>query len=149
MFPLAEIVENRSRQWFAILSSAGFFRFRMAAFCDDSDKVHSRLTAGSPAGSFNRRDIEVLHRYLPTSHLEIPAFDVLISKHDTLRIWRSAMTTSVIQRLRQNAVNLMVKDQDVKQLADIVAELCMVCEDQQKRIVELSDELEKVRGSVV
>jgi len=59
------------------------------------------------------------------------------------------MTTSVIQRLRQNAVNLMVKDQDVKQLADIVAELCMVCEDQQKRIVELSDELEKVRGSVV
>ena len=59
------------------------------------------------------------------------------------------MTTSVIQRLRQNAVNLMVKDQDVKQLADIVAELCMVCEDQQKRIVELSDELEKGRGSVV
>ena len=59
------------------------------------------------------------------------------------------MTTSVIQRLRQNAVNLMVKDQDVKQLADIVAELCMVCEDQQKRIVELSGELEKVRGSVV
>ena len=59
------------------------------------------------------------------------------------------MTTSVIQRLRQNAVNLMVKDQDVKQLADIVAELCMVCEDQQKRIVELSDELEKVGDSVV
>jgi hypothetical protein len=59
------------------------------------------------------------------------------------------MATSVIQRLRQNAVNLMVKDQDVKQLANIVAELCMVCEDQQKRIVELSDELEKVRGSVV
>lgn len=59
------------------------------------------------------------------------------------------MATSVIQRLRQNAVNLIVKDQDVKQLANIVAELCMVCEDQQKRIVELSDELEKVRGSVV
>ena len=59
------------------------------------------------------------------------------------------MATSVIQRLRQNAVNLMVKDQDVKQLANIVAELCMVCEDQQKRIVELSGELEKVRGSVV
>lgn len=59
------------------------------------------------------------------------------------------MATSVIQRLRQNAVNLMVKDQYVKQLANIVAELCMVCEDQQKRIVELSDELEKVRGSVV
>ena len=59
------------------------------------------------------------------------------------------MATSVIQRLRQNAVNLMVKDQDVKQLANIVAELCMVCEDQQKRIVELSDELEKVRGAAV
>ena len=59
------------------------------------------------------------------------------------------MATSVIQRLRQNAVNLMAKDQDVKQLANIVAELCMVCEDQQKRIVELSGELEKVRGSVV
>jgi len=43
----------------------------------------------------------------------------------------------------------MIKDQDVKQLADIVAELCMVCEDQQKRITELSDELEKVRGSAV
>ncbi len=59
------------------------------------------------------------------------------------------MASSVIQRLRQNAVNLMIKDQDVKQLADIVAELCMVCEDQQKRITELSDELEKVRGSAV
>ena len=59
------------------------------------------------------------------------------------------MASSVIQRLRQNAVNLMIKDQEVKQLADIVAELCMVCEDQQKRIVELSDELEKVRGSTV
>jgi len=58
-------------------------------------------------------------------------------------------SSSVIQRLRQNAVNLMIKDQDVKQLADIVAELCMVCEDQQKRIAELSDELEKVRGSAV
>ncbi len=57
--------------------------------------------------------------------------------------------SSVIQRLRQNAVNLMVKDQDVKQLADIVAELCMVCEDQQKRIVELSSELESLRGSGV
>jgi len=59
------------------------------------------------------------------------------------------VASSVIQRLRQNAVNLMIKDQDVKQLADIVAELCMVCEDQQKRITELSDELEKVRGSAV
>jgi uncharacterized coiled-coil protein SlyX len=58
-------------------------------------------------------------------------------------------TTSVIQRLRQNAVNLMVKDQSVKQLADIVAELCMVCEDQQKRISELSEELESVRGNAV
>jgi uncharacterized coiled-coil protein SlyX len=54
---------------------------------------------------------------------------------------------SVIQRLRQNAVNLMVKDQDVKQLADIVAELCMVCEDQQKRIGELTEELEKQRSA--
>jgi uncharacterized coiled-coil protein SlyX len=59
------------------------------------------------------------------------------------------VSTSVIQRLRQNAVNLIIKDQDVKQLADIVAELCMVCEDQQKRIGELTEELEKVRGSVV
>lgn len=43
----------------------------------------------------------------------------------------------------------MIKDQDVKQLADIVAELCMVCEDQQKRIGELTDELEALRGSAV
>ena len=57
--------------------------------------------------------------------------------------------SSVIQRLRQNAVNLMVKDQDVKQLADIVAELCMVCEDQQKRIDQLNGELESLRGSTV
>ena len=58
-------------------------------------------------------------------------------------------SSSVIQRLRQNAVNLMIKDQDVKQLADIVAELCMVCEDQQKRIGELTEELESLRGSAV
>lgn len=57
--------------------------------------------------------------------------------------------SSVIQRLRQNAVNLMVKDQDVKQLADIVAELCLVCEEQQKRIVELTDEVESLRGAAV
>ena len=57
--------------------------------------------------------------------------------------------SSVIQRLRQNAVNLMVKDQDVKQLADIVAELCLVCEEQQKRIVQLTSELESLRGAVV
>lgn len=43
----------------------------------------------------------------------------------------------------------MVKNQDVKQLADIVAELCMVCEDQQKRLGELTEELEKLRGSAV
>jgi len=60
-----------------------------------------------------------------------------------------ANSSSVIQRLRQNAVNLMVKNQDVKQLADIVAELCMVCEDQQKRIIELTDDLEKLRSSAV
>ena len=58
-------------------------------------------------------------------------------------------SSSVIQRLRQNAVNLMIKDQDIKQLADIVAELCMVCEDQQKRIGELTDKLEKVHGSAI
>jgi uncharacterized coiled-coil protein SlyX len=60
-----------------------------------------------------------------------------------------ATSSSVIQRLRQNAVNLMVKNQDVKQLADIVAELCMVCEDQQKRLGELTEELEKLRSSAV
>ena len=43
----------------------------------------------------------------------------------------------------------MVKDQDVKQLADIVAELCMVCEDQQKRIDQLNEELESLRGAAV
>ena len=57
--------------------------------------------------------------------------------------------SSVIQRLRQNAVNLMVKDQDVKQLADIVAELCLVCEEQQKRIVELTDQVESLNGAAV
>lgn len=60
-----------------------------------------------------------------------------------------ATSSSVIQRLRQNAVSLMVKDQDVKQLADIVAELCMVCEDQQKRLSDLTEQIEKLRGSVV
>ena len=60
-----------------------------------------------------------------------------------------ATSSSVIQRLRQNAVNLMVKNQDVKQLAHIVAELCMVCEDQQKRLNELTEELEKLRSSAV
>lgn len=59
------------------------------------------------------------------------------------------MATSIIQRLRQNAVNLMIKDQDVKELADIVAELCLVCEDQQKRIGELTEELESLRGATV
>ena len=57
--------------------------------------------------------------------------------------------SSVIQRLRQNAVNLMVKDQDGQQLADIVAELCLVCEEQQKRIVELTDEVESLSGAAV
>ncbi|MDA0285273.1 MAG: hypothetical protein O3B13_11055 [Planctomycetota bacterium] len=51
------------------------------------------------------------------------------------------MAASVIQRLRQNAVNLMIKDQSVRQLADIVAELCLICEDQQKRISELTLEI--------
>ncbi|MBI1313292.1 hypothetical protein GC176_18530 [bacterium] len=57
------------------------------------------------------------------------------------------MNSSIIQRLRQNAVNLMVKDQNVKQLADIVAELCLVCEDQQKQIDELKARLAKVESS--
>lgn len=57
--------------------------------------------------------------------------------------------SSVIQRLRQNAVNLMVKDQDVKQLADIVAELCLVCEDQQRRLGELNEEVDSLRGATV
>jgi hypothetical protein len=38
MFLLAGMVENRSRQRFEILSSIGFFRFHMAAFCDGADK---------------------------------------------------------------------------------------------------------------
>jgi len=57
------------------------------------------------------------------------------------------MASSVIQRLRQNAVNLMVRNQDVKQLADIVAELCLVCENQQKELDDLRAELKKVRSS--
>ena len=61
------------------------------------------------------------------------------------------MQSHIIQRLRQNAVSLMVKDQDVKQLADIVAELCLVCEDQQKQIDELKERLaaEKPRSPEV
>ena len=51
------------------------------------------------------------------------------------------MNSHIIQRLRQNAVSLMVKNQDVKQLADIVAELCLVCEDQHKQIDELKERL--------
>lgn len=51
------------------------------------------------------------------------------------------MNPHVIQRLRQNAVNLMIRNQDVKQLADIVAELCLVCEDQQKQIDEMREQL--------
>jgi uncharacterized coiled-coil protein SlyX len=51
------------------------------------------------------------------------------------------MNSHIIQRLRQNAVSLMVKDQNVKQLADIVAELCLVCEDQQKQIDDLKSRL--------
>ena len=47
------------------------------------------------------------------------------------------VNASVIQRLRQNAVSLMSRDQTVKQLANIVAELCLVCENQAKQIEEL------------
>ena len=43
MFQLAEMVENRSRQKFEILSSVDFFRFRMAASSDDSDKFSRGL----------------------------------------------------------------------------------------------------------
>jgi uncharacterized coiled-coil protein SlyX len=35
----------------------------------------------------------------------------------------------------------MVQNQDVKQLADIVAELCLVCEDQQRSILALREKL--------
>jgi uncharacterized coiled-coil protein SlyX len=57
------------------------------------------------------------------------------------------MNSHIIQRLRQNAVSLMVKNQDVKQLADIVAELCLVCEDQQKQIDELKERLTAANAS--
>ena len=59
------------------------------------------------------------------------------------------MATSIIQRLRQNAVNLMVKDQSVKQLADIVAELCLVCEEQQKRISDLDAEIKRLKAEAI
>ena len=52
------------------------------------------------------------------------------------------MSHAVIERLRQNAVSLMSRDQSVKQLADIVAELCLVCEDQAKQIADLSRQVE-------
>ena len=57
------------------------------------------------------------------------------------------MNSHIIQRLRQNAVSLMVKNQDVKQLADIVAELCLVCEDQQKQIDELKERVTAANAS--
>lgn len=54
------------------------------------------------------------------------------------------MNAAIIQRLRQNAVSLMSRDQTVKQLADIVAELCLVCEDQSKQIEELKTQIETI-----
>lgn len=57
------------------------------------------------------------------------------------------MGSHIIQRLRQNAVDLMVKDQDVKKLADIVAELCLVCENQEKTIAELTERLTALQRS--
>ena len=47
------------------------------------------------------------------------------------------MQNLTIQRLRQNAVNLIAKDQSVKTLADIVAELCLICEQQQHDLEQL------------
>ena len=55
------------------------------------------------------------------------------------------MSTHIIQRLRQNAVSLMSRDQTVKQLADIVAELCLVCEDQAKTITKMQDRIDSQR----
>ncbi len=51
------------------------------------------------------------------------------------------MSSPIINRLRQNAVNLFAKDHSVKKLADIVAELCLVCEEQEKEIQDLRDRL--------
>ena len=54
------------------------------------------------------------------------------------------MNGAVITRLRQNAVNLISRDQDVRALANIVAELCMVCEEQEKLIGDLQERLESL-----
>ena len=51
------------------------------------------------------------------------------------------MKSAVIHRLRQNAVNLIAKDQNVRELANIVAELCLVCEEQEKLIAELEERI--------
>lgn len=52
------------------------------------------------------------------------------------------MQNLTIQRLRQNAVNLIAKDQSVKTLADIVAEMCLICEQQQRELEEFRAEFE-------
>lgn len=56
------------------------------------------------------------------------------------------MPNSIIVRLRQNAVSLISKDQSVRNLADIVAELCMVCEEQEKELERLQQVLVKQLG---
>jgi hypothetical protein len=39
----------------------------------------------------------------------------------------------------------MSRDQTVKQLADIVAELCLVCEDQAKTITKMQERIDSQR----
>ncbi len=54
------------------------------------------------------------------------------------------MNKNTILRLRQNAVSLITKDQSLKQLAGIVAELCFVCEEKEKEIGSLREQLAKL-----
>lgn len=144
-------MENRSRQRSEILSSVGFFHFRSACFHDYSAETRRSLSDSSlPTTLVDATAREFFATFpSPTSIILPLTFQFQITS--PIKIWRYAVasSTSIIQRLRQNAVNLMIKDQDVKQLADIVAELCLVCEDQQKRIGELTEELDKLRSSAV
>lgn len=48
---------------------------------------------------------------------------------------------TTIQRLRQNAVSLIARDQSVKTLANIVAEMCLIAERQQREITELRSQI--------
>jgi uncharacterized protein HemY len=54
------------------------------------------------------------------------------------------MNNAVITRLRQNAVNLIARDQDVQELAQIIAELCLVCEEQEKLIAALQNRINQL-----